>query len=54
MTQEELDLLKVKAKDYGHYAKFLKMEELISEVEKLSGIINDINSILIAAKKSSD
>lgn len=34
-TQEGLDLLKVKAKYYGHYAEQLKVMELITEIEKL-------------------
>lgn len=34
-TQEGLDKLKAKAKDYGHYAEFLQVAELITEVENL-------------------
>ena len=34
-TQEGLDLLKAKAKSYGHYAEFLQVMELIEEVESL-------------------
>ena len=34
-TQEGLDLLKVKAKYYGHYAEQLKVVELIEEIEDL-------------------
>ena len=32
-TQEGLDLLKIKAKYYGHYAENLKVLELIAEIE---------------------
>lgn len=35
-TQEGLDLLKKKAKYYGHYAEQLKVLELITEIEKLN------------------
>ena len=34
-TQEGLDLLKAKAKSYGHYAENLQVLELISEIESL-------------------
>jgi hypothetical protein len=34
-TQEGLELLKIKAKYYGHYAEHLKVLELIEEIEKL-------------------
>jgi hypothetical protein len=34
-TQEGLDLLKIKAKYYGHYADNLKVLELIKEIEYL-------------------
>lgn len=34
-TQEGLDLLKIKAKYYGHYAENLKLIELIQEIEYL-------------------
>ena len=34
-TQEGLDLLKHKAKFYGHYAENLKVLELIEEIEIL-------------------
>ena len=34
-TQEGLDLLKAKAKSYGHYADNLQVLELIGEIEKL-------------------
>ncbi len=34
-TQEGLDLLKVKAKYYGHYADNLLVLALIEEIEKL-------------------
>jgi hypothetical protein len=34
-TQEGLDLLKTKAKYYGHYAEHLKVIELINEIEDL-------------------
>jgi hypothetical protein len=34
-TQEGLDLLRIKAKYYGHYAEFLKVVELIDEIEQL-------------------
>lgn len=32
-TKEGLELLKIKAKYYGHYAEFLKVPELIKEIE---------------------
>jgi hypothetical protein len=35
LTQKGLDLLKEKAKYYGHYAEALKVAELISQVENL-------------------
>lgn len=34
-TQEGLELLKIKAQFYGHYAEQLKVLELIEEVERL-------------------
>jgi hypothetical protein len=34
-TQAGLDLLKMKAEYYGHYAEHLKVAELISEIEEL-------------------
>jgi len=34
-TQEGLELLKVKARFYGHYAEQLKVLELIEEIEQL-------------------
>ena len=34
-TQEGLELLKTKAKFYGHYAENLKVMELIEEIERL-------------------
>jgi hypothetical protein len=34
-TQEGLELLKTKARFYGHYAEQLKVLELIEEVERL-------------------
>ena len=34
-TQKGLDLLKTKAKYYGHYAEHLKVFELIKEIEEL-------------------
>jgi len=34
-TQDGLDLLKIKAKYYGHYADNLKVLELIEEIERL-------------------
>ena len=34
-TQKGLDLLRVKAKFYGHYAENLKVLELIETIEKL-------------------
>jgi hypothetical protein len=41
-TQEGLDLLKIKAKYYGHYAENLKVLELIEEIESLrSGVTGD-------------
>lgn len=47
-TQEGLDLLKVKAKYYGHYADQLKVLELIKEIEKLR-LINEANGLSIWA-----
>lgn len=35
LTQETLDKLKVKAKYYGHYAEFLRVVDLINEIESL-------------------
>lgn len=40
-TQEGLELLKTKAKYYGHYATNLKVLELIEEVERLRADPND-------------
>lgn len=34
-TQEGLDLLKTKAKYYGHYTEQLQVLELIQEIERL-------------------
>ncbi len=34
-TQEGLELLKIKAKYYGHYAEQLRVLDLIKEIEKL-------------------
>ena len=34
-TQEGLEKLKIKADYYGHYAEFLKVKELIQEIEEL-------------------
>jgi molecular chaperone GrpE (heat shock protein) len=34
-TNEGLELLKTKAKYYGHYAENLKVLELIAEIERL-------------------
>jgi hypothetical protein len=34
-TQKGLDLLKIKAKYYGHYAEFLQVLKLIEEIELL-------------------
>lgn len=34
-TQKGLDLLKIKAKYYGYYADFLKVPDLIKEIEEL-------------------
>lgn len=34
-TKEGLELLKIKAKYYGHYAEQLKVLELIKEIEEL-------------------
>ncbi len=34
-TEEGLNLLKIKAKYYGHYAENLKVLELIQEIERL-------------------
>jgi len=34
-TQQGLELLKIKAKYYGHYADFLLVKELIAEIELL-------------------
>lgn len=40
-TQQGLDLLKIKAKYYGHYADFLLVKELITEIELLRGQVGD-------------
>ena len=40
-TQEGLELLKAKARYYGHYAEFLKVLELIEEIERLRKIKNN-------------
>ena len=37
-TQEGLDLLKQKARYYGHYAEQLRVLELIQEVEELRSL----------------
>lgn len=34
-TEEGLELLKIKARFYGHYAENLKVLEMIEEIEKL-------------------
>lgn len=39
LTQAGLDLLKMKAKYYGHYAENLKVLELISQVENLRNAV---------------
>lgn len=39
LTKETLEKLKVKAKYYGHYAEFLRVEDLIKEIEDLRGTI---------------
>ncbi len=38
-TQDGLELLKTKAKYYGHYAEQLKVLELIEEIERLSTLV---------------
>ena len=45
MTQEGLDLLKIKAKYYGHYAENLKVLELISLIEELHRVIEDSTTL---------
>jgi hypothetical protein len=40
-TKEGLELLRIKAKYYGHYAEFLKIVELIDLVEELQSSIYD-------------
>jgi hypothetical protein len=40
-TKEGLELLRIKAKYYGHYAEFLKVVELIDLVEELQSSIYD-------------
>jgi hypothetical protein len=39
-NQDGLELLKVKAKYYGHYAEQLKVLELIEEIERLKEIVD--------------
>ena len=41
LTDEGLELLKVKAKYYGYYAENLKVLELIEEVQKYRAEIED-------------
>ena len=51
-TQEGLDLLKIKAKYYGHYAENLKVLELIAEIEYLrANTPEEIEEILREATK---
>ncbi len=38
-TQSGLELLKIKAKYYGHYAEQLKVLELIEEIERLGSLV---------------
>lgn len=40
-TQEGLELLKAKARYYGHYAEHLKVLELIEEIERLREVNKD-------------
>lgn len=47
-TQEGLDLLKAKAKSYGHYADNLQVLELIGEIEKLR-LIEQCNEVALSA-----
>ena len=42
LTQRGLDLLKVKAKHYGHYAENLKVLELIAQVENLRNAMQKV------------
>ena len=44
-TQEGLDLLKIKAKYYGHYAEQLKVLELIEKVEELYSLQSYIQEL---------
>ncbi len=44
-TQEGLDLLKIKAKYYGHYADNLKVKELIERIEYLENEIEEYGKI---------
>jgi hypothetical protein len=46
-AQEGLDLLKEKAKYYGHYAENLKMLELIEEIEKLRANIESMEETFL-------
>lgn len=51
-TQEGLDLLKQKAKYYGHYAENLKVLKLIEEIEYLRvNILEEIEEILTEQSK---
>lgn len=50
-TQKGLDLLKTKAKFYGHYAENLKVLELIQEIENLRA--NTPEAIEEASRESS-
>jgi hypothetical protein len=44
-TQEGLDKLKLKADYYGHYAEFLKVKDLIQEIEDLKRIQKEASVI---------
>lgn len=43
-TQEGLNLLKIKAKYYGHYADQLKVWDLIERIEKLKELVDHYRS----------
>ena len=45
-TQEGLDLLKLKAQYYGHYAEQLRVLELIKIVEDLRADVDDLHGML--------
>jgi hypothetical protein len=51
-TQAGLDLLKIKADYYGHYADFLKVKELIAEIENLrASTPEEVERALLEASK---